>query len=77
MQKTSTSPRLDLIIGKYVADMLEGKMPPGYKELWSWRFGQRPDDVSNPRLYPVRELTELSWVGEKASTRCCKIAVGV
>lgn len=48
------------VIGKYVADMLEGKLSPGYAELWSWKFGRRPDDVNNPHPYPVRELTELS-----------------
>lgn len=48
------------VIGKYVADMLEGKLSPGYAELWSWKFGRHPDDVSNPHPYPLRELTELS-----------------
>ncbi|KKY30671.1 putative fructosyl amino acid oxidase [Diaporthe ampelina] len=28
------------IIGKYVADMLEGKLSPGYTELWSWKMGE-------------------------------------
>lgn len=48
------------VIGKYVVDMLEGKLSPGYTELWSWKFGRRPDHVSNPHPYPVRELTELT-----------------
>lgn len=48
------------VIGKYVADMLEGKLPTDYTELWSWKFGWQLDDVSNPHPYPVRELTELT-----------------
>lgn len=53
------------VIGKYVADMLEGKLSPEYTKLWSWKFGERPADPNNPHPWPVRELTDLRGWEEK------------
>ncbi|KAI1870800.1 uncharacterized protein JN550_004946 [Neoarthrinium moseri] len=47
------------VIGKYVVDMLEGKLSPEYSELWSWKNGETPEQANNPHPYPVRELSDL------------------
>lgn len=53
------------IIGKYVADMLEGNLSPEYTKPWAWSFGRAvPPDV-NPHPIPTRDLSELDgWQGK-------------
>jgi sarcosine oxidase/L-pipecolate oxidase len=52
-------------IGKYVADMLEGKLSDELSELWKWRFGRAsPPQGKVPHPWPVRDLGELDgWRG--------------
>ncbi|KAF5020378.1 hypothetical protein F66182_7606 [Fusarium sp. NRRL 66182] len=55
------------IIGKYVADMLEGKLDEGLADLWSWKFGRVPEDFQDPHPFPLRDLSELTgWKGRNA-----------
>lgn len=58
------------IIGKYVADMLEGKLPEEYAELWKWRFGATPPKTGKePHPWPQRDLGELDgWKGRNSRT---------
>ncbi|OAL28762.1 hypothetical protein AYO22_02627 [Fonsecaea multimorphosa] len=45
------------IIGKYVADMIEGKLDAEYAELWKWRFGAAPVKTGKePHPWPARDL---------------------
>lgn len=56
------------IIGKYIADMLEGKLDKEYAELWKWRFGATPVKTGQePHPWPQRDLGELDgWRGRNA-----------
>lgn len=55
------------VIGKYVADMLEGKLAGEWTDLWSWRFGKVPADFQDPHPFPLRDLSELTgWKGRNA-----------
>ncbi|KAL3593589.1 hypothetical protein FPOAC2_07889 [Fusarium poae] len=55
------------IIGSYVADLLENRLDPGLKDLWSWKFGEKPVDFQDPHPYPRRDLSELTgWKGRNA-----------
>ncbi|OJJ62980.1 hypothetical protein ASPSYDRAFT_55693 [Aspergillus sydowii CBS 593.65] len=56
------------IIGKYIADMLEGKLDRQYAELWKWRFGATPVKTGKePHPWPQRDLGELDgWRGRNA-----------
>ncbi|KAH6965286.1 FAD dependent oxidoreductase [Fusarium venenatum] len=55
------------IIGKYVADLVENKLDPGLKDLWRWKFGEKPTDFQDPHPYPRRDLSELTgWKGRNA-----------
>jgi sarcosine oxidase/L-pipecolate oxidase len=53
------------VIGKYVADMLEGKLDKDYTDLWKWRFGATPPKTGKePHPWPQRDLGELDgWNG--------------
>jgi sarcosine oxidase/L-pipecolate oxidase len=53
------------IIGKYVADMIQGKLDAEYAELWKWRFGAAPVKTGKePHPWPARDLGELDgWKG--------------
>lgn len=56
------------VIGKYVANMLEGKLDPEYEALWAWKHGKVPADFQDPHPYPARDLTQLSgWSGRNAA----------
>jgi sarcosine oxidase / L-pipecolate oxidase len=48
-----------LVIGRYVADMLEGKLSDDCLKLWSWKNGKTPENVDNPHPYPSRDLVDL------------------
>ena len=49
------------IIGKYVVDMLEGKLSETQSHAWSWKDGKDPeDDVVDPHPYKLRDLGELT-----------------
>lgn len=37
------------VIGKYVVDMIEGKLPEHLAKAWSWKNGQDPE---GEMLYP-------------------------
>jgi sarcosine oxidase/L-pipecolate oxidase len=55
------------IIGKYVADMLEGKLDKELVDLWSWKFGKIPANFRDPHPFPLRDLSELTgWKGRNA-----------
>ncbi|OJI97989.1 hypothetical protein ASPVEDRAFT_79660 [Aspergillus versicolor CBS 583.65] len=56
------------IIGKYIADMLEGKLDKEYEELWKWRFGATPVKTGKePHPWPQRDPGELvGWRGRNA-----------
>ncbi|KAM0331106.1 hypothetical protein ACHAPQ_006159 [Fusarium lateritium] len=55
------------IIGKYVADLLEDTLDPGLEELWSWKFGKKPEGLQDPHPFPRRDLAQLSgWKGRNA-----------
>ncbi|KAM6519363.1 hypothetical protein FALCPG4_013003 [Fusarium falciforme] len=55
------------VIGKYVADMLEGKLAKEWTDLWSWRFGKVPANFQDPHPFPLRDLSELTgWKGRNA-----------
>ncbi|KAI3555051.1 hypothetical protein CABS01_11539 [Colletotrichum abscissum] len=56
------------IIGKYVADMLEGKLGKEWQDLWAWKFGKVPDDFQDPHPWPLRDISDLSgWKGRNAA----------
>lgn len=55
------------IIGKYVADMLEGKLSKDYADLWSWKHGKVPANFVDPHPFPLRDLSDLKgWKGRNA-----------
>ena len=55
------------VIGKYIADMLEGKLAKEWTDLWSWRFGKVPANFQDPHPFPLRDLSELTgWKGRNA-----------
>ncbi|KAK7423739.1 hypothetical protein QQX98_000929 [Neonectria punicea] len=55
------------VIGKYVADMLEGKLGKEWVDLWSWKFGSVPEDFQDPHPFPLRDLAELTgWKNRNA-----------
>ncbi|KAG0646585.1 L-saccharopine oxidase, partial [Hyphodiscus hymeniophilus] len=48
------------IIGKYVVDMIEGRLTEEYSKLWSWKFGRSPAKKGpKPHPWPARDLGEL------------------
>ena len=46
------------MIGKYVADMLEGKLDADTQQKWRWRPGQVEDMTNDPHTLPLVELNE-------------------
>ncbi|EMR63261.1 putative fructosyl amine:oxygen oxidoreductase protein [Eutypa lata UCREL1] len=55
------------VIGKYVADMLEGKLGQEWLDLWKWKFGMVPEGFQDPHPYPTRDLSDLSgWRNRNA-----------
>ena len=55
-------------IGKYVADMIEGRLDKKYLDLWRWRFGEEPPASNIERHpYPSRDLAQLDgWKGRNS-----------
>lgn len=53
------------VIGKYVADMLEGNLSQNLSDLWKWKFGEIPADFQDPHPYPLRDISELSGWKER------------
>ncbi|PGH05602.1 hypothetical protein AJ79_06769 [Helicocarpus griseus UAMH5409] len=52
------------VLGKYVVDMLEGKLDPTTAHSWRWRAGQEVNAKDLAHLDPVIELEDLSgWKG--------------
>ncbi|KAH8892982.1 FAD dependent oxidoreductase [Thozetella sp. PMI_491] len=55
------------VIGKYVADMLEGKLGQEWIDLWSWKFGKTPANFQDPHPWPRRDLSDMTgWKGRNA-----------
>lgn len=53
------------ILGKYIADMLEGTLEPGIAKAWAWRPGQSPGK-NLAHLDPESELADLTgWQGRR------------
>ncbi|EXJ96293.1 hypothetical protein A1O1_01419 [Capronia coronata CBS 617.96] len=54
-------------IGKYIVDMVEGRLDPELQSLWAWRFGSDPPASTVERHpFPERDLGELDgWNGGK------------
>lgn len=52
------------IIGRYIADMVEGKLQREYAELWKWRYGEAPPKTGKePHPWPERDLGQLDgWI---------------
>ena len=58
------------VIGKYVVDMLEGKLGQEWLELWKWKWGKVPKDHKDPHPWPLRDISELSgWKSRHAPAR--------
>jgi sarcosine oxidase/L-pipecolate oxidase len=53
------------VIGKYIADMVEGKLEPEIAEQWRWRPNSR-SAVPVPFVEPVQDLNNLPGWGPKA-----------
>ncbi|OAA60312.1 FAD dependent oxidoreductase [Niveomyces insectorum RCEF 264] len=48
------------VIGKYVADMIEGSLGQEWLDLWRWKNGKVPADHKDPHPYPLRDLSTLT-----------------
>ena len=48
------------VIGKYIADMLEGKLGQEWLDLWKWKFGKVPKDHKDPHPWPLRDISQLT-----------------
>ncbi|KAL1869969.1 hypothetical protein VTK73DRAFT_2890 [Phialemonium thermophilum] len=49
------------IIGRYVVDMLEGKLSEQHARAWSWKSGRGPEaELLDPHPYQYRDLGELT-----------------
>ncbi|KAL2866074.1 NAD(P)/FAD-dependent oxidoreductase [Aspergillus lucknowensis] len=56
------------VVGKYVADLLEGTLDEGIRRAWQWRVGQKVTAKNLAHLDPEVELEELSgWRGTDTS----------
>lgn len=53
------------VIGKYVADMLEGNLGKEWLDLWSWKDGKFPEGKPHPHPFPLRDLSDLHGWKEK------------
>ncbi|TPX15852.1 uncharacterized protein E0L32_000186 [Thyridium curvatum] len=58
------------VIGRYIVDMMEGKLSDEYLDLWKWRFGATPPKTGKePHPWPARDLGELDgWRGRNKRT---------
>ncbi|KAF2019454.1 FAD dependent oxidoreductase [Aaosphaeria arxii CBS 175.79] len=55
------------VIGKYVVNMLEGKLGAEWQDLWKWKYGKVPADFQDPHPWPQRDLAQLTgWEGRNA-----------
>lgn len=48
------------VIGKYISDMLEGKLDQDLTDLWRWKYGKVPADFKNPHPSAFRDLSTLT-----------------
>ncbi|CAH0046680.1 unnamed protein product [Clonostachys solani] len=55
------------VIGRYVADMLEGNLGKEWSDLWAWKDGRVPGGKPNPYPFPLRDLSELEGWKDKHS----------
>ncbi|KAJ5654149.1 FAD dependent oxidoreductase [Penicillium lividum] len=54
------------VVGKYVVDMLEGKLDPEIMVKWQWRAGQKTKARNLAHMDPELELVELTgWKGRQ------------
>lgn len=53
------------VIGRYIVDMMEGKLSEDYLDLWKWQFGASPPKTGKePHPWPARDLGDLDgWRG--------------
>ena len=51
------------VIGKYVVDMLEGKLGKEWLDLWAW--GKGPSGKPSPYPFELRNLSDLTGWEEK------------
>lgn len=62
------------VIGKYVADMIEGHLSKDLADLWSWKFGKVPANFQDPHPWPLRDLSELTgWKNRNAPAAADKL----
>lgn len=58
------------VLGKYIADMLEGTLDPEIARQWAWRPGYEPQKRDFAHLYPEVELGDLTgWKGVRKQGR--------
>jgi sarcosine oxidase/L-pipecolate oxidase len=54
------------VVGKYVADMLEGKLDPEIARQWKWRAGQKVTAKNLAHMDPELKLKDLTgWKGRQ------------
>ncbi|EXJ94141.1 hypothetical protein A1O1_02534 [Capronia coronata CBS 617.96] len=57
------------VLGRYIADMLEGKLEPEIAKAWAWRPGQQAG-TNLAHLDPETELADLSgWLGRRKQSK--------
>ncbi|KAI7554521.1 hypothetical protein KC331_g489 [Hortaea werneckii] len=55
------------VIGKYIVDMLEGKLDAQTQQKWRWRPGLRVDHIPDPHILPLIDLNGVpGWGTETA-----------
>lgn len=58
------------VVGKYIADFLEGKLDEDTTQKWKWRAGQKVESKSLAHMEPELELAELTgWKGRQDRER--------
>lgn len=58
------------VIGKYIVDMLEGKLDPETERKWRWRPGAKLEqEEANPHPNPLLDLNTLPEWNESAKAR--------
>ncbi|EOD44859.1 putative fructosyl amino acid oxidase protein [Neofusicoccum parvum UCRNP2] len=54
------------VMGKYVADFLEGKLDPEIAKNWRWRAGEKLEGKNLAHMDPERELNDMTgWRGRR------------
>ncbi|KAJ6155593.1 FAD dependent oxidoreductase [Penicillium chermesinum] len=58
------------VVGKYVADLLEGKLEADIMQKWCWRAGQHVESSNLAHMDPELELSDLTgWKGRQDRER--------